>query len=443
MKGKKVLHLTLIIFLTFVLLSDTLAQNLGSSSNYIYVVPVKGVIDRGLAAFVTRTISEAEKAGAKALIFEIDTPGGEIGAAIKISNAILNTFVPTVSFINREATSAGVIIAISSKKLVAVPGGTIGAAETRPNEEKYISYWSSALRGVAEKTGRNPELVAAMADADVVIEGVKEKGKILSLTTAEGFKLGLIDDQITDLGELINMIKTEENISNAEVVKAEMTLSESLAHAVTNPYVTPILLTLGTVGIITELLTPGFGIPGIIGIISFGLFFGGSFMAGAAPSWVIGLFVLGLLLLVIEMFIPGFGVFGVMGILSIIASIIIAFPSPEQALISILIALVLSMVLIYILVKYMGKNLIFDRIILGTKQEKTEGYVATNNDESHLVGVEGRAVTPLRPSGAALIRGKRFDVLAEGEFIPINSDIVVTRVEGNKIIVKIKEKGSI
>jgi len=443
MNIKKALALAFIICLTFAFINESLAKTEKSSADYIYVIPVKGVIDRGLAAFVTRAIREAERSHAKALIIEIDTPGGEVGSALQISSAILDTSIPTVSFINDEAISAGVVIAISSKNLVAVSGATIGAAETRPKEEKYISYWSSALRGVAEKTGRNPELVAAMADADVVIEGVKERGKILSLTTGEGIKLGLIDEQINSLEELINKIITRENINDVEIITAEMTLSERIAHMVTNPYVASVLLTLGIVGTITEVLTPGFGIPGLIGFISFALFFGGNYLAGAAQSWVIGLFILGLLLLIIEMFVPGFGVFGVMGILSIIASVIIAFPRPEQAIISILIALVSSIVIIYVFIKFFGKNLIFDRIILGTKQAKSEGYVATIKDENNLVGTEGKAITPLRPAGVALIGEKRLDVLADGEFIPSNSDIVVARVEGNKIIVKLKKEESV
>lgn len=443
MKHEKVLVLAFIICLFFSFMDDSLALNTKSSPDYIYVIPVKGVIDRGLAAFVTRAIREAEQVNAKALVVEIDTPGGEVGSALQMSNAILNTFIPTVSFINNEATSAGVIIAISSKKLMAVSGATIGAAETRPNEEKYIAYWSSALRAAAEKTGRNPELVAAMADADVVIEGVKEKGKILSLTTGEALELGLIDEQVNGLEELINKIKTAENIKNVEVIKADMNLSERIAHMATNPYVAPVLLTVGIVGTVTEILTPGFGIPGIVGLIAFGLFFGGNYMAGAAQSWVIGLFILGLLLLLIEMFIPGFGVFGVTGILSIIASVIMAFPSPEQALTSIIISLILSAILIYLLFKYLIKTPIFDRIILGTKQAKSDGYVAVINDKSELVGTEGKAVTTLRPAGVAVIGEKRLDVLAEGEFIPCGSNIVVSRVEGNKIIVKLKKKESV
>ncbi|AEE91251.1 conserved membrane protein of unknown function [Tepidanaerobacter acetatoxydans Re1] len=445
MRYKKILITIFLICLIFAPMEQSLAGNTVKAleaSEYVYIVPVRGVIDNGLATFIIRGIREAEEMQAKALIFEIDTPGGEVGSAIKISNAILKTSIPTVSFINNEATSAGVIIAISSETIMAVPGATIGAAETRPNEEKYISYWSSALRSVAEKTGRDPQLVAAMADADVVIEGVKEKGKILSLTTGEAIKLGLVDEQADSLDQVIQRITTDD-IKNVEVVKADMNLSERIAHMVSNPYVAPVLLTMGIVGIITEILTPGFGIPGVIGLIAFGLFFGGSFMAGAAQSWVLGLFIIGLLLLVIEMFVPGFGVFGVTGILSIIGSVIMAFPSLEQALISILFAMVASGIIIYFLMKRITVNPIFSRIILGTKQDKSEGYIAVNKDMSELLGARGKTVTPLRPAGMAIIDERKVDVLAEGEFIPSDSDIVVIRVEGSKIIVKSIERENV
>lgn len=440
MKYKKVLTLLFSICLIFGSLGQCLAENTLKTTDSVYVIPVKGIINRGLATFVIRGIHEAEESKAKALIFEIDTPGGEVNSAIQISNAILDTSIPTISFINSEATSAGVIIAISSKTLMAAPGATIGAAETRPKEEKYIAYWSSALRGAAEKTGRNPKLVAAMADADVVIEGVKEKGKILSLTTGEALELGLIDEQVKNLEELIQKITASENMENVEVAKPDMNLSERIAYIATNPYIAPVLLTIGIVGTITEILTPGFGIPGILGLMAFGLFFGGNIISGAAQTWVLALFIVGLLLLVIEMFVPGFGVFGVAGILSIIGSMIMAFPSPEQALTSILIALVASGLIIYFLVKYLVQTPIFDRITLGIKQEKSEGYIATNKDIGELAGAKGKAITSLRPAGVAIIGERKHDVLTEGEFVPSGTDIVVIRVEGSKIIVKSREK---
>ncbi len=442
MRYKKTLIILVSICCMLTFFHTCKAESGPNSKAYVYVIPIEGVIDNGLAVFTERAINEAEKAQAKALIFEIDTPGGEINSAIKISNNILRTSIPTVAFINNEATSAGVIIAISCEKIMAVPAATIGAAETRPNEEKYISYWSSALRAVAEERGRDPQLVAAMADADIVIEGIKEKGKILSLTTKEALKLGLIDEQVENLDKVIQKTLPE-NKGNAEIIRAKMNLAEQIAHVASNPYIAPVLLAIGIVGIVTEILSPGFGIPGVIGLMAFGLFFGGSFMAGAAPAWVLGLFILGMILLLIEIFMPGFGVFGVTGILSIIAAVIMAFPNLEQALISIVFAVAASSIIIYFLMKKITVNPIFNRIILGTKQEKTKGYVAAGKDISKFLGAKGKTITPLRPAGAAVIDGEKVDVLAEGEFIPSDSDIVVIRVEGSKIIVKSIERENV
>ncbi|MDD4570722.1 MAG: NfeD family protein, partial [Tepidanaerobacteraceae bacterium] len=285
--------------------------------------------------------------------------------------------------------------------------------------------------------------VAAMADADVVIEGVKEKGKILSLTTGEALELGLIDKQVINMEELIGEVIATEKTDNIQVIEQKMSFSEKIAHIATNPYIAPILLTVGIVGTITEILTPGFGIPGLLGLIAFGLFFGGNFLAGAAQFWVLSLFVLGILLLIMEMFVPGFGIFGVAGILSIIASVIMAFPNPEQAMVSILIALIASGVIIYFLVKYLIKTPIFDRIILGTKQEKSDGYIVSSKEVVIRVGEKGKAITPLRPAGVAIIGNNQVDVLSEGQFLPSGSDIVVIKVEGNKILVKKEKKENV
>jgi len=436
MKSKKLLIIAFVLCLLTVYSQHTVVASPDNNPEYVSVIPIKGIINRGMAAFVERGIREAEEGKAKALVFEISTPGGEIGSAVQISKAILNTSIPTVSFINSEATSAGVIIAISADTITAVPGATIGAAETRPNEEKYISYWSSALRSTAETTGRDPELVAAMADADVVIEGVKEKGKILSLTTGEALELGLIDRQISNINELIKEMGILENPDLANIFVQQMSFLEKISHFATNPYIAPFLLTIGIVGTVVEILTPGFGIPGMIGLIAFGLFFGGNILAGATSFWVLGLFILGILLLLIEVFIPGFGFFGIAGIFSIFGSVIMAFPNIEQALISILVSLIISSVIIYFMVKYLIKAPLFDRIILGTKQEISEGYTVSDKDLSHLTGVKGKAITSLRPAGAAMINEKKYDVLTEGEFVPKDSEIIVVRVEGSKIIVK-------
>jgi len=437
----KLERIILCIFLICVIVFPIHEQVLASTDT-VYVIPVKGIIDQGLVNFVKDNIVKAERSEAAAIAFEIDTPGGDVRSAVELSDVILAIKVPTASFINNEATSAGVIIAISADEIYAVPRATIGAAETRPKEEKYISYWSSKLRSVAEITGRNPEIIAAMADADIVIEGIKDKGKILSLTTGEAVKLGVVDKEIINTDELVQQISLSRDIKHLERVDVKMGPSDRIAQMATNPYISPILLTLGIVGTLIEIITPGFGIPGIIGLVGFGLFFGGSFLAGTAQSWVLILFILGLILLVVEIFIPGFGVFGISGILSIITSVIIAFPNTTQALISVSIALVASGMIIFLLFKYVLKATVFNRLILGTKQDRSEGYIVSSEDVFEYLHKVGVAITPLRPAGSALIDGKRVDVITQGEFIVDGTKIEVDRVEGNKIIVKKTEQES-
>jgi len=420
------------IFLILSILLCFAGMGFAESSGDVYVVPIKGVIDRGIAMFVKRCVNEAEKNEAQAIIFEIDTPGGEVNAAVEISNTILNTSVPTISFINNEATSAGVIIAVSSDTIYMTSHATIGAAETRPNEEKYISYWSSKLRAVAEKTGRNPELVAAMADADVVIEGLKPKGKILSLTAKQAEELELADGIVANRSEALKA----NGINDADIIEQKPSMAEYVAQFVTNPYISPIILTIGIVCIIMELLLPGYGLFAFIGLLAFGLFFGANFMIGSARIWTIALFILGILLLLIEMFIPGFGIFGISGIVSVIIGLMMSFPNPVQAFYSITFAVIASCVISYFLGKYLVKTPVFDRIILNLKQEKSQGYLAFSDITSEFLNREGIALTTLRPAGSADFDGQKLDVLADGEFIPAGSKIRVIRVEGSKIVVK-------
>lgn len=436
MKYKKYFLATITLLLIFVICSSLVYAKQELDENKVYIVPVKGVINKGLEQFVKRELKAAKKEKVKAIVFEIDTPGGQVQSAINISNAIINTSIPTISFINNEATSAGVIVAISCDKIYMSPNSTIGAAETRPKEEKYISYWSSKLESVAETTGRDPKLVAAMADADIEIKGVIEKGKILSLTTREATRLGLADGVAENYKELL----TKEKLEDSTIIKKDKRPVEKFAQIIMDPYITPIILTVGFVGIITEILTPGFGLPGIIGIIALGLFFGAGIMIETAQYWMIGLFILGVLLLVIEIFIPGFGVFGVSGIICCILSIMSAFYNTKQALISLIFALITSCFIIYLLLKYIIKTPALNKLILKTKQEKSKGYTTIYlEDIKKFLGKSGITLTALRPSGMAVFDGKKLDVISKGEFIPEGKEVIITKVEGSKIIVKRKE----
>jgi membrane-bound serine protease (ClpP class) len=164
----------------------------------VYVVPVEGVIDLGLAPFVARVLDDATKAGAAAVILDIDTFGGRVDAAVQIRDALLNAKVPTVAFVNKRAISAGALIGLSAQTLVMSTGSTIGAAApvqvglpgtaAAPVQEKTVSYVRKEFRATAEARKRPALLAEAMVDADVEVPGISEKGKLLTLTTDEALQ---------------------------------------------------------------------------------------------------------------------------------------------------------------------------------------------------------------------------------------------------------------
>jgi membrane-bound serine protease (ClpP class) len=210
--------------------------------------------------------------------------------------------------------------------------------------------------------------------------------------------------------------------------------AEGLARLVTHPAVAPILLTIALVALVFEVFSPGFGVAGVIGLASLGLFFGGYLVAGVGGWEVTALFLLGAVLLVVEAFIPGFGVFGIGGIISITASIYLASRSSADALRSLVLALGASAVLVVFLLRLGLRRGWFARLQLAQSLGTAQGYVA-RVQRVDLVGRTGVAVTALRPAGTARFGESLLDVVSEGMFIPAGTAVTVVRVEGPRVVV--------
>ena len=189
-----------------------------------------------------------------------------------------------------------------------------------------------------------------MADADIGSRSDR-KGKLLSLTASQTKKHNIADELVDSRKEMLENMDLEDK----NIIELTPSLAEKLAGLVTNPYISPLLLTIGFVGIITEILTLGFGLPGAVGIISLALYFGGHMLAGLAGFEALAFFLVGIVLLIIEAFIPGFGVFGILGISGIIASILAASTSIHQAIISIIVSFVGSIIILYLIFRYITK----------------------------------------------------------------------------------------
>lgn len=426
----------LVLLLVFILTVQGIAPVYAAPRDLVYVIPIEGMIDAGLANFVERVYEEADKLGVKTIILEIDTPGGLVNEAVRIKKIIDRSDIPTIAYVTGGAISAGALLALTAPELIMAPGTTMGAAEPRVGEEKAdekaVSYWAGELASAAEQNGRDPEIAKAMADSDLIIPDVKEKGKLLTLTAKQAEKYKMIDGILASRTEVLQYY----NLGEAEVVEQHPSFTEQVSRWVTNPYVSSVLLMIGIAGIIVEIFTMGFGIAGIIGSLALALYFGGSLLAGLSGWGTILLFLLGLILLALEVFVfPGFGVAGIGGLAALITSVFMAAPSSEQAMTSLVLALLGTIILVALSIKLLPTRKVWQRLILGTKLEKSSGYVAPSPSYSDLGGKEGQALTPLRPAGVAEIDGLRVDVVTEGGFIQANEPIKVVKVEGNRVVV--------
>ncbi len=472
----------------------------------IRIIPVQDghifVVDLGLASFVERAVREAEEAEAAAIIFDIETFGGRVDAAIEIKDIILETELKTIAFI-RRGISAGALIALATQEIVMAPGSTIGAAtpvafapapqgkEPPPMDEKTLSFIRAEFRATAEESNHSKNLAEAMVDPRIELKAVtidgrlyiltpeevvekKEKlgeeeiiiemvgipkgfsaGKLLTLTADEAVRFGLAHYKVAQIENIPPLFGMEK----ALLTRATITWSENLVRFLTHPIVSSLLLTLGMLGLVFELRIPGWGVGGTIGLVSLALFFGGRFLAGMA-EWAMILipilFVGGILLLTLEIFvIPGFGVAGISGIIAIVVSIFLALigdPLPPipgirreyiEALQIISYSFIAAFIIIVLSLRFIPQTNLWKhvrhRLVLVPTQASELGYRATPVTQEKLIGKEGVAETILRPAGRAKFDKDILNVVTEGEFINVGEKVKIINVVGNRIIVVASE----
>ena len=432
----KILFLLLI---SFFCISSLKAQK-------VYYGNIDGEIDLGMAPYVERVVSEAEKNNADAIVFRINTFGGRLDAATQIKDAIIGTKILTIAFVNNRAISAGSLISLSCNKIVMVPGSSIGASTVvdqagQKQSEKYQSYMRSEMRATAERNGRNTEIAQGMVDERIVIPGLVDSTQLVTLTSDEALNYGIADYEAANLKEALKKF----DLQNADIIRVNENWAEEVVKFLNNAIVSSILIMIGFFGLIAEIKTPGWGLPGTVGLIALALFFGSSYILDLASVMDIVLFIVGIILLALEIFvIPGFGIAGVAGIILIFASLFLSlipsgpfldFDTISIAIIQLTGAIVAALILILILAKILPKSTIFNKLILADEERAEQGFVSYPS-EIDLIGKEGIALTTLRPAGTAEFNGKRYDVVADWEYIEQGSKIVVLRVEGVKVVVK-------
>jgi membrane-bound serine protease (ClpP class) len=422
-----------------------------SQKPIVFVMPIEGVIDLGLAPFVQRVLEEATTEKASAVVLEINTFGGRVDAAVLIRDALLESKVLTVAFINKRAISAGALISLAAEKIVMADGGTIGAATpvqiglpgapAQPVAEKTVSYMRKEFRATAESRNRPALIAEAMVDADVEIPDIIQKSKLLTLTTKEALDVKVADFQANTLEAVLQSFE----LGDADIRHASETWAETLVRFLTHPVVSSLLMTLGIMGIIVEIRVPGFGVPGILGFVSLGLFFWGHTLVRLAGLEEFLLVAVGLILVAMEIFfIPGFGIAGILGIVSLLGGLGLSligsgatWDSWLSALGQVSLSILVAILVALFLLRYFQRLPFGKRLLLKTSLLAKEGYASSPEEDQRWLGKRGTAATDLHPSGIAHLNGDRVDVVSDGEFINAGQPVEVVRVDGNRIVVRL------
>jgi membrane-bound serine protease (ClpP class) len=432
----------------------------------VVVVPLRGEVSPSLMMFLRRAEKAAENNQASAIVFEMNTYGGRLDSAEEITSVLNHATIPTYTYINSNAGSAGSVIALATQHIYMAPVSAIGAAapilptgEDLPltAREKTISYWTALIRSSAMKNGHNPDVGEAFMNKDKEVKigdrVIHPKGAVLTLSAQEATEkisgkpllADGIADSVADVAQKAGL--------KGQIVALHPTGFEQIAFWITA--LAPLLLLGGIIGAYLEFKIPGATLPGIVAACCFALFFLGHYLAGLAGWEVFALFVLGVVLVIIEIlfFAHSTIVFGVVGVFLILASLLWAmidrypgetfFPTGRALaipLLNLFLALIAAAIVITLLARYLPRTSIYRRFALITSNPPGPSLAGAPREFATALplspGTRGVSLSILRPSGKAQFADHIVDVITQGEFIPPNTPITVVHTDGMRVIVK-------
>jgi membrane-bound serine protease (ClpP class) len=430
------------------------------------IVQLNGEVAPAMHLFLRRAVKAAENAGADALVIEMNTYGGRLDAAADICGVLNRTTLPTYTFINPNAGSAGSLIALATRHIFMSPVSAIGAAApvlagggelSGTEKDKTLSYWSALVRSSATRNGHNPDIGEAFMDKEKEVKigdrVVHAKGTLLTLNAQEATEIingkpllaDGVADSLADLAKKAGLKGT--------LVALEPSGFERLAFWITA--LAPLLLLLGIICAYLEFKMPGVSMPGIIAAVCFGLFFAGHYLAGLAGWEVVALFVLGVIFVLVEIlfFAHSTIVFGVIGVFLMLGSLLWAmidrypgetfFPTGDMLAVpvrNLFITLLAAVVVIMVLARYLPKTSVYRRFALMTTNPPGPSLAGVPREFATALdvapGMEGTAQTMLRPSGKGRFADHVVDVVTEGEFIAAETPITVTQKDGMRVVVR-------
>ncbi len=432
-KAFKALRLAFFISLVAgVLISANVSADIAS----IKVLQVDGTIVPIVADYIDRGISAAEDENATVCIIELDTPGGLLNAAGEIVQRIMNADVPVVVYVapmGAWAASAGTFITLSAHIAAMTPGTTIGAAHPvaggggeipEDQMEKITKFSAKWMKTIAQERGRNFE------EAQLAVTESK------SFTDVDALDTNLIDlraDNLEDLiaqinGTKVTLASGEEVVIDTEgylLTTQEMSIIERFLYAISDPNIAYILLSIGSIGIIAEIYSPGTFFPGIIGAISLLLAFYSLGVLDASWGGIL-LILLAFGLFIGEVLTTTFGLFTAGGIAALILGSLILFPGggPLFQVNPWLIATVVTIVTIVFI-------FVISRIIRAHRRAASTG-------REELIGKTAVVKEALAPEGTVLLKGELWTAISEKGRVKPGEEVMVTEVDG--LILQVTKK---
>ncbi len=418
-------------------------------ASLVYVIPIREDIMPPLVYLVRRGVKEAMEANADLLVLDMDTNGGRVDVTEEIIQILGQFKGQTATFVNRKAFSAGAFISVATQKIYMSPQSVIGAAApimlspggtgiektTDTYEAKITSGISALVRTCAEKNGHNKAVVDAMIDKNknLIIDGqvINEKGEILTLTNVEAEKeFGTPPKPLLSLGtrDSIEDVLKDLGYAGARRVDIQPTGAEKLATWINA--ISPILLIIGIIGVYIEFKTPGFGIPGIVGVLAFAIYFLGGYVGGLSGLEWAAIFFLGMVLVILEIFVfPGTVILGASGAALMFLGLMMAMvdvypgmpvipslPQLRMPLQGMAIAIFGSLAVGFILSRFLPKTAIYGELVSHSASGVTSVEAAERIQKSRM-GQVGVAVSALRPGGKARFGEEIIDVITQGEMI--------------------------
>ena len=436
----------------------------------VYVIPIRGMIEPALVYVIRRGLAEAQVAGAEAIVFTMDTPGGTLDAASQIVRTIQKVTVPTYTFVEKDAFSAGAIIALATDRIYMAPGSVIGDAMPimmsplgggpleMPDDvqEKMVSGVAALIRSAAQESGHDPQLAEKMVRRDgeyrLGDDVIAPTNRLLTLTNVEAERAvvrGGKEQPLLSAGTVKDLDELLERIGRANAAQKELLVTNAEKIARFIAALAPLFLMAGLLGIYIEIKSPGIGLPGILGAIALALFFWGHHIAGLAGMEEVVIFVVGVVLILVEVFLfPTVGILGLIGgalmLLALLLAMIQQFPGapamptlPEfqLPLTNLALAIVLAAVFVALFGRFLPKTTAFNRVALAASTSRAAGYTAVP-DFKDMIGQTGTAVSALRPSGTAEFGDRRLDVITRGAFVAAGARVRVVEAQAGAVVVE-------